>query len=115
MTVPNTPSMRVGISAVSTAVIYRFTRISNNSIGITARARNGDIALTIIAKRTAEAQANFDELTVLRATNLADYPTEAGGNPAVSHRYALEVCELHHKRYAEMGFPVKSPSPGIQV
>lgn len=65
---------------------------------------HGDIALTIIAKRTAEAQANFDELTVLRATNTA-----------VSHRYALEVCELHHKRYSEMGFPITSPSPGIQV
>lgn len=76
---------------------------------------HGDISLTIIAKRTAEAQANFDELTVLRATNPAGYPTEAGGSPAVSHRYALEVCELHHKRYSEMGFPITSPSPGIQV
>lgn len=74
-----------------------------------------EIARKIITRRTAEAQENFDELAVLRATNPADYVAEVGLLPAEGHSAALKACELHHRRYVEMGFAITRPSSELQI
>lgn len=74
-----------------------------------------DIALTVISRRTAEAQAVFDMLIVLCATDPADYPAEDGLSPAEAHRSAVERCELLRRYHTKMGFEITSPSPGIQI
>lgn len=74
-----------------------------------------EIARKIISRRTTEAQENFDELVVLRATNPADYVAEMGVLPADGHSAALRACELHHRRYAEMGFAITRPSPELPI
>lgn len=66
-----------------------------------------EIAETIISKRRAAAQANFNELTELRAVKPEDYVVEPGTDAVRSHKTALDNCEMHHKRYAEMGFEIE--------
>jgi len=39
----------------------------------------------------------------------------AGVRPADGQSAALRACELHHRRYTEMGFDVTRPSPGLQA
>jgi len=66
-----------------------------------------EIAETIISRRRAAAQANFDELTELLATKPHDYVVEPGADAVTSNKIALENCEMHRKRYAEMGFEIE--------
>ncbi|MNH21908.1 hypothetical protein D3C79_817420 [compost metagenome] len=74
-----------------------------------------EITRTIIARRTAEAQENFDELTVLRAMRPEDYPAESGERPVDGHSSALRACEMHHQRYAEMGFEIFEASDAVKT
>ncbi|MBP2838642.1 hypothetical protein A3L25_010260 [Pseudomonas putida] len=74
-----------------------------------------EITRTLIARRTAEAQENFDELTVLRAMRPEDYPAESGERPVDGYRSAVKACEMHHRRYAEIGFEISRASPELKI
>lgn len=64
-----------------------------------------EIAETIIARRRADAQANFDELISLRAMQPQAYPVEYPGQaPSDAHMAAIESCEMFHRRYIASGF-----------
>jgi hypothetical protein len=62
-----------------------------------------EIAETIIARRRANAQANFDELIRLQAMEPKAYPVDPGESPIEAHKDALEIREDFHRRYVEEG------------
>lgn len=63
-----------------------------------------EIAETIVARRRADAQANFDELIRLRAMQPEAYPANPGESPIEAHKDALEIREDFHRRYVAGGF-----------
>ncbi|MEO6678466.1 MAG: hypothetical protein ABIO21_13955 [Pseudomonas sp.] len=65
---------------------------------------SNEIAEAIIAKRRADAQANFDELVRLREMQPGTYPADSGETPIDAHRAALESREMFHRRYVASGF-----------
>ncbi|VVO01611.1 hypothetical protein [Pseudomonas fluorescens] len=63
-----------------------------------------EIAQTIIDRRRATAQANFEELTRLREMQPEAYPVDPGESPIYSHKVDLENHEMFHRRYVAGGF-----------
>lgn len=63
-----------------------------------------EIAQIIIIRRRATAQANFEELTLLREMQPEAYPADPGETPIDAHRARLESCEMFHRRYVAGGF-----------
>ena len=62
-----------------------------------------EIAQTIITRRRATAQANFEELTRLREMEPEAYPVDPGESPINSHKVDLENHEMFHRRYVAEG------------
>lgn len=65
-----------------------------------------EFAETIINRRCADAQANYDELTRLRDMAPEDYIGDFGETAIEGHASATNVREMWHRQYAANGFGV---------
>ena len=66
-----------------------------------------DVAEALQARYTHQAQANLDELCLLRAMQPDDYPAEPGEIPSDSHRHAVERAKQLHRECVGKGFIYK--------
>jgi hypothetical protein len=63
-----------------------------------------ELAETIQARWTRQAEANSDELVQLRQMRPEDHPDEAGIARLESYQTALENAKMYHRRNVAMGY-----------